>query len=537
MFLSHLRAEKAPALTRIPLKWQLDADFAHFSVLALSRMAPLIDNPQYQPQTRAVLSGWPGIVKWCSYMYDARIADVDSPSAQHRRALFDSIAKFFYALSHFNKFEVAMVKNPGCLELVAKLWAVEDIPAGVYSGVLIMKPTSTRVLADLFQCAHTIGKGDTHQRVLNAAGGNVDFIVQLVLGRVKKATKTIDPDLGSFALRSHIDLIGFLCRPRLHPLRQAFFDADVIAIVTNSFVALSRIIVQNATPDSIMLMAACINFLGHYLEGGDYLALVHAIKAGFLPAFLDCSPVFSEMAEEDVEEALNILLLVLPQYLIYRSFIEGVMGEMEKLKTPHYEALIAQPRINRAWCSFVDQLDKRRAAFNQIQKLAIDLGSRVICDYVKCERVDVKNNFKKCSACQTAYYCSPNCQKLAWKLSHRALCKGKQKEREGHREKGRPKRDIIGLHALARWTANVNSATFHAIAERAFPDTPHGDLMPCIDFLRIPEEYSVEVIKPGAFTYSGAVISPDFAAHAVSHYRTIPDTIVVQSIVPTGATV
>ncbi|KAF7374500.1 MYND-type domain-containing protein [Mycena sanguinolenta] len=480
VFLSHLRSDKAPALTRTPRRWQSDADFAHLSLVGISAMNPLIDDPRYQAQSRAVLDGWQGIFKWCSYIYDAR---VDSDSAQNRRMFFDSI------------FVVAMIETPGCLELVTKLWALEDIPAGVDS--IILGPASTEILGNLLKFADVLGKGDIHKRVIEAAGGDIDFIVQLALGRVKKATKTINPDLGSLALSWHIDFIAQLCHPYPHPLRRAFFDADVIAIVTGSFVALSRIIARNPTPGCISMMTSCFNFFVRYLEGDDYLSLVHAVKAGFLPAFLDCSPMFSQMAEEGVENALNIMVNVLPCYLVYRSFIEAVAPVMKKLnKTPHYQRLIAQPMTNTAWSSFVALLEKRQSPLKHIYKLHSE-GSPVSCDYIKRRLIDVKHNFKKCAACEAVYYCSPECQKLAWKSSHRAVCKEMKDERTGHREKGRPKSDLAALHGLAQWTADVNFAAFHTIAEKDFPDTPHEDLMPCIDFLRVPEEFSVKVIKPG----------------------------------------
>ncbi|KAJ7238570.1 hypothetical protein B0H12DRAFT_1237822 [Mycena haematopus] len=539
VFLSHLRLERAPALTKTPRRWQRDADFAHLSLVALGGMEPLIDNPKHHALSRAFITGWPGILKWCLYIYDAYI---DSDSVQDRRMFLDSIVKPFHVMSHFNKFVVLMVKSARCLELATKLWALEDIPAGVDS--MVLGPASTETLGTCIKIAVMVEKHDIYEQVITAAGGDINFIVQLVLGRVKKATKAINLDLGSIALSWHIDLIGHLCYPHPHPLRRAFFDADVIAIVTSSFVALSRIIAQNPTPNCISMMVACFNFFAHYLEGDDYTSLVRAVKAGFLPAFLDCSPMFSQMSEENIEKALDIMRKVLPPYLVYRSFMEAVISAMVKLKTPHYETLIAQPMIKTAWRSFVDLLEKCRPALIQMYKLLSE-GSPVGCEYVKCGLVDVKHNFKKCAGCKTAYYCSPECQKLAWKSSHRTICKDWKAEHDGHREKGHPKSDIAGLRALTGWVADVNFAAFHAIAERDFPDTPHEDLMPCIDFGCVPEKYySVKVIKSGASGHPGVEFSPSEAAlsearfqHAVSQWRATPDTTLVQGIIPSGATV
>ncbi|KAJ6500799.1 hypothetical protein C8R45DRAFT_979164 [Mycena sanguinolenta] len=429
-----------------------------------------------------------------------------------------------------------MIETHGSLELVTKLWAL-DVSA---SNESIFGPFSTETLGTLIKYAHIVGKPDIHKRVIEAAGGEVDFIVQLALGRVKEATKTIDPDRGALALSWHIVLIAQLCRPHPHPLRRAFFDKDVIAIVTRSFAALSRIITQNPTPGCESMMVSSFNFFRHYLEGDDYLSLVHAIKAGFLPAFVDCSPTFLQLEEEEGDKVLDLMVNVLPRYLVYQSFIEAVTMEMEKLKTPHYQKLLSHPRINAPWRSFVGLLDKRRAPFNHIYSQ----GTPICCNYTKCQRVDVKRNFKKCGACESVVYCSPECQKLAWKACHRVMCKEMKAERAGNREKGRPKNDNSALQGLCQWVADVNSATFHAIAEKDFPDTPHEKLMPCIDFRHVPEKFSVKEIKQEVFAHPGVVFSPADAALSetrfqveVSQWLAIPGTTIVQGIFAGGTIV
>jgi len=46
------------------------------------------------------------------------------------------------------------------------------------------------------------------------------------------------------------------------------------------------------------------------------------------------------------------------------------------------------------------------------------------CNYVPCEKTEIMNeNFKLCGACKKVKYCSPECQKLDWKDSHKKLCK------------------------------------------------------------------------------------------------------------------
>lgn len=374
MFLSHLRADKAPALTTPPRAWRLDAAFAHVSLVALCGVGLLLDNPMFQEQSRTISNGWQGIFKWCAYIYDARVA---SESAQDRGIFLASIGNVLQALCPLSGLVASMVKTAGCLELVTKLWVLEDAPASIDLG-----PVSTATLGALISSAALMGRSDTHGRVIRAAGGDAEFIVRLVLGRVKKATKAINFDGGALALSWHLNFITALCQIYPHPLRRAFFDADGIAVVTSCFVALSRIVVQNPTPSCISMMTSCFLFFSSYLEGDDYLSLVHAIKAGFLPAFLDCSPVLSQMPQHCVESALDILAKVLPPYLVYLSFFKAVTTALDKLKTPHYQALIVQPMIRTSWRSFVALLEKRRPPFEHVKKLKSE-GTPVGCAYIK----------------------------------------------------------------------------------------------------------------------------------------------------------
>jgi hypothetical protein len=297
----------------------------------------------------------------------------------------DSIVRLFYVLSRFNTFIMAMIRSAGCIELIAKCWALEDIPG----QSIILGPIPTTTLGTVVKCAAALGKHDVYERVIRAAGGDANSIVQLLLGRVKKAAKTFNPDLGALGLSWHIDLLVELCQPCPHALRRGFFDAGVIAIVTSAFVALSRTIDQNPTPDSVSLMVSCFKFFSRYLEGDDYPSLVHVVKAGFLAAFLDCSSAFHRMPKESQEAALYIVRRVLPPYLVYRSFIEAVKNATDRLRTPHYQALLAQPVIAEALRPFITLLAKRTPHVEYMHKLeseeipAQSEGAPAECDYTK----------------------------------------------------------------------------------------------------------------------------------------------------------
>ncbi|KAJ7758402.1 hypothetical protein B0H16DRAFT_1885376 [Mycena metata] len=532
MFLSHLREEKAPPLSGPRREWQLDAEFAHLSVVGLCGMQRFFDNPRYFTEATSVLNSWPGIFRWCSYMYRVR----GPQSGPKRTVAVEAIAKLFYCFSRLNLFIKAMISTAGCVELATKLWLDEDLPTGPEST--IMGPIQTSTLAILLQCAPVLNQDDIYDRVLSATGQDSDFVVTLLLNRVKKATKKMNPTLGALGLSYHIDLITSLFAPAF---RTNFYNAEVIRIVTNAFLELSRIIVQSPTSDAVLMMTSCFNFFDVYLEGDDYPVVVHAVKAGFILAYLDCSPTFHLLTDEVADRAREIFSDTLPQYLVYRSFVEAVNNSMRQLDTPHYKALIARPEVAEVWGPFISTLAKRLPLLEYIHKLKVE-GTPLQCDYDQCRKIQAKIEFQACGNCRKVYYCSKACQKLGWK-AHRPLCPTMKAEYAGHAEKGRPPSDRPFLHSLARREGDINFAIFHDIAEKQFPDLAHADLMPCIDFTCVPEAYSVKVIRPGAWGHPGVSFPPEVEVdregkfqHHVAKARASGMTI-IQTMVRSGSSI
>ncbi|KAJ7620651.1 hypothetical protein DFH06DRAFT_1143989 [Mycena polygramma] len=49
-------------------------------------------------------------------------------------------------------------------------------------------------------------------------------------------------------------------------------------------------------------------------------------------------------------------------------------------------------------------------------------SSRRACDNMECGSIREKANFRRCSHCRGAYYCSPDCQERDWRSGHRDTC-------------------------------------------------------------------------------------------------------------------
>ncbi|KAF7336784.1 hypothetical protein MVEN_02113800 [Mycena venus] len=517
MFLSHLRVEKAPKLTRIPRKWDLDADFAFLSIMGLGRMTqPFIENAEHRTRVLAVAKAWPGIFRWCSYIYEARVASESaSESAEIRRIHLDGINMLFNVLTQYNRLVVPMVETPECLELATKLWFLEDIPRGVESIMLGRSPTAA--LSLLINIGTVLDKNYVFQRILSTAHEDSDLVAELLLRRISSDTRAFDAGETALDLAYQVDLAKRL---------------GVITKVTITFVSLSRIIVDMENPPQtcIDMLTACVAFFSQCLEGEDYPSLTEAVRAGFIAGYLNCSPAFKHLSDENAKIAVDILRCILPP-----------LPPKQKFNTPHHRKLIAQPLIQPAWRFFTVQLKKRQRLLGEAKMFK----GVVKCDNVKCGKVDYNSEFRHCAACKVACYCSPECQRREWKASHKVQCPEIQAERAGHRQKGRPKDDLNFTHAIASSDADIKFAFFHDLAARKFPNTLRSQLMLCIDYTKVPEEYSIKAMdEPGASGHPDVSFSPELTADLEQVFRQFvrkmqadPDATLIQSIVASGATV
>ncbi|KAJ7648065.1 hypothetical protein FB45DRAFT_998903 [Roridomyces roridus] len=464
MFLSHLREELAPSSTR---EWHDDVEFAQLSLRALTEMDKLFNDPRYDTQTRAFVAGWPGMVKWSEYIYDVR--QQAASSVKERIAYLIEIVPLFLRFSQVSTFLPTMWDTPGTVELFTKLWIRESEGVGKLEGAIM-----NTIDMILRHCAAQ-GRMDAHDMILTAVAGDADSFVQLVLRRMRKVTKRLDKNLEkSGTIAGYINILMALCYPDTHPFRRAVFDAGAIPSVTRIFVALSRTISSNSPEIQVVLLASCIPFVLGYLEWDGYTGVVRAMKMGVLQALLDGSPVFPRMPKEIVDAALECVRDMLPPYAVYRSFVDAVAPFLKDREQEKVSALPAA--LTPFWSKLAERVHVLGQTDDEVTR----------CDNFQCQHLDT--TFKICGGCQVVCYCSRECQKADWKQGHRSVCEFIKVDTPlGHRDRI----DQSRIQTLAQKIVHLNSATFHAIADRDFPDTPRNELVPCIDLSRVPEVLSV----------------------------------------------
>ncbi|KAJ7627102.1 hypothetical protein FB45DRAFT_1082241 [Roridomyces roridus] len=214
------------------------------------------------------------------------------------------------------------------------------------------------------------------------------------------------------------------------------------------------------------LLSSSINFFYHYLEGDNYLAVLHAIKAGFLHAFIECPTGIGRLEKQATARAMHIVHKVLPPYLVYRSIFEAVLPTIEALESYSRlrKYLETSPVLAAALVPLLT-FGKRRQCALQYEEEA---GSLRGCgNFEQCRRVDRTRSFKSCKACQ-------------WCITVPQSARGST---------GNP--DIASGASLNQWwCATENVAKLRDAIKSGFPDTPIEKVVLCIDFTHLPETYS-----------------------------------------------
>jgi len=233
---------------------------------------------------------------------------------------------------------------------------------------------------------------------------------------------------------------------------------------------------SSLTPKDNLLggLVASLGYLTNYIESSDGFSWVsNALSAGLLNAWVGAVKYMKYVDPEDADMVLSLLRDRLPRYLVYRSVVLNVKSAVGRLR----EAKPGAKNSTKAYSGKADwDIGRRkgegddlgmvqwsleaRKVWRTFEKLAMERylisvqmkamkGMAVTCDNVKvsfkpfmggwtplnrlqCQKVDVKNNFMKCSGCYNTLYCSRECQVAAWKEGeHKKVCKLKQQELAG----------------------------------------------------------------------------------------------------------
>jgi hypothetical protein len=312
------------------------------SLVGLSKVGNhLTDSDTYGS---TIVQAWPGVFKWSAFFFAGRVQH-KSVKPEVQKANLDVISAAWYSLSRSESARKVMSATKGSIEIATQMCMLEDkgnLPS--FTDI----PTASAALDALLKDAN----GPALNRVVAAAGGNTNNVVQFMLSRLRTSINSTRPYDSPTVV--YLDLVGHLSRDPDHALRHAFLGSDTIVLCTKIALAVSKLLNTGTGGPLILLdtMVAAFGYLTNCLESTDGFTWVsQSIQAGLLTAFVDCSPHYSKLDPDDCDMVLTIVRNILPKYLVYRSVIQVIDGTIRKLgDPPHHERI----KASVAWDIWVD---------------------------------------------------------------------------------------------------------------------------------------------------------------------------------------
>ncbi|KAK7007789.1 hypothetical protein R3P38DRAFT_2552854 [Favolaschia claudopus] len=230
-----------------------------------------------------------------------------------------------------------------------------------------------------------------------------------------------------YFLRSCLRLMGYLnmaltgsLQERFHltlDLRQQVLSQGIIRVLSQAARCLTK---SEASDTLVTVLRDCFNLIGFSPSGFPRLPL--AIEEGLLHALLACAggPYAAALHQHDY--FTTYLVQWFPASLVDYKFLcalDKALNSSEvvdAVQSQHFKRSL----VHKLWDKFMI-IAKEYLDFSR--EFRGNRTSYRACDNLKCQKLDVKTAFRRCSWCRSFYYCSTQCQGIDWRAGgHRKTC-------------------------------------------------------------------------------------------------------------------
>ncbi|KAK6984819.1 MYND-type domain-containing protein [Favolaschia claudopus] len=197
---------------------------------------------------------------------------------------------------------------------------------------------------------------------------------------------------------------------------EALLSNDILAALTHALLSL----IKTSTPSTASALRACFNLLTtFFISTSGSARLAETVKGGFFAALIHCAR--SRFAR-DLQMHLKLYLdgILSAAAIDHRllSAIESLWCNIDTLTDS--PAFKPSGVIHESWMAFRSLIDERLGVFREFKETASSMRA---CDNLDCFTMDAKEEFRRCSGCQSFYYCSSECQVVDWRNGgHREAC-------------------------------------------------------------------------------------------------------------------
>ncbi|KAJ6518210.1 hypothetical protein C8R47DRAFT_8420 [Mycena vitilis] len=207
-------------------------------------------------------------------------------------------------------------------------------------------------------------------------------------------------------------------------LRAALLLHDLVPLLTTLFAKLgSSTTALSGFPRPVILNHSLYILFGIMTRstGSIYTWLLQPFKAGLIDALFNISHHFQDQCI--VEPMEPFMTKVIPGAMVDLACANEAIEALPVLTAVFGGALgnrnPVKGHLLPMWEKFLEHVTERFGVINRYDTTE----SMRACDNFSCSEIGLKSVPRRCSDCQTTYYCSPKCQKTDWRVGgHREHC-------------------------------------------------------------------------------------------------------------------
>ncbi|KAJ7675622.1 hypothetical protein DFH06DRAFT_1317786 [Mycena polygramma] len=117
----------------------------------------------------------------------------------------------------------------------------------------------------------------------------------------------------------------------------------------------------------------------------------------------------------------QMLQNVLPGYFVYYPVTLAMKNHYPPIRSAAATPAFKRCAISDLWAEFTKFAEQDITAFDFFKSKTRRPAKA--CENMECLRIAEKSQFRRCSGCGRAYYCSVKCQKVDWTCGHKNWCR------------------------------------------------------------------------------------------------------------------
>nr|GAT58956.1 predicted protein [Mycena chlorophos] len=311
---------------------------------------------------------------------------------------------------------VSDASTPGILGVVGRVWvrllgAKDDLGLYHISMIILMEqfglqPDSRR-LTELM-----VGTGGTWEHLAACAMGHIR---RATVGKKESNPVSMDDCQMIYAVVS-LSWNG----NKIAPFRSAMYRAKIVTALTLALAALLHSPRENLgalyevlPPEVFRAITTTFQDPAQFRK-----SMERALRAGLLELMFEYAETGINRAQEDLR---HLLVDFLRRGTLYRSVLLRLRPALAAIQKIDCAAKLPSPELVDHWRGFSAMAQSRLEILDEFE--AGRLVAKRSCDNVVCNRILEKEQFRRCSGCLAAYYCSRRCQKADWRTGdHRREC-------------------------------------------------------------------------------------------------------------------